>query len=110
MPDHFHVLVTGLETACDLLAFIRNFKQITAHEHLAKFAHELWQKKFYDHIVRPRESSASIAAYIWLNPVRKGLCANPRDYPHSGSFVVDWKTGTSFVQPWLPNWKKPRPA
>lgn len=110
MPDHFHALVTGLDVSCNLLSFMRNFKQITGHEHLAKFAQDLWQKKFHDHIVRPKESMARIAAYIWLNPVRKGLCADPRNYPYSGSFVTDWKTGTSFVEPWLPDWKKVRPA
>jgi hypothetical protein len=29
-----------------------------------------------------------LAAYIWMNPVRKGLCNGPLEYPHSGSRVV----------------------
>src|SRR6266704_5083306 len=32
-----------------------------------------------------------VAWYIWMNPVRKGLCAHAQDYPFSGSFTMDWK-------------------
>lgn len=110
MPDHFHALLTGLDASCNLLSFMRNFKQITGHDYLAEFGREVWQKKFYDHIVRPKESMAAIAGYIWMNPVRKGLCSDPRAYAHSGSFVFDWKRGASFVDTWVPVWKKARPA
>jgi putative transposase len=106
MPDHVHLLVTGTGAASDLLAFLRNLKQTTAHEYLHKFGRALWQKKFYDHILRPRDNSANVALYIWLNPVRKGICRDPRDYPYCGSFVLDWKKAISPAQSWVPGWKK----
>jgi hypothetical protein len=42
MPDHLHALVIGLDASCKLLSFIRNFKQITGHDYLAKSGRELW--------------------------------------------------------------------
>src|ERR1700676_792204 len=32
----------------------------------------------------------SIAWYIWLNPVRKGIVSDAREHPFSGSFTVGW--------------------
>jgi putative transposase len=109
MPDHFHALASGLEPESRLLAFIKNLKQTTSREYRKQFQTTLWQKKFYDHILRPRDEAAGVAAYIWMNPVRKGLCKDPWEYPHSGSFVIDWKKATP-VKAWVPDWKDKEPA
>ena len=71
--------------------FIKNLKLTTSREYRKRFRTTLWQKKFYDHILRPRDEPAGVAGYIWMNPVRKGLCEDPWQYPYSGSFVMDWK-------------------
>jgi putative transposase len=105
MPDHFHVLVRGMELTSDLFVFVERFKQKTAYEFQKNFQHMLWQKKFYDHILRADDPAESVALYIWMNPVRAGLCAEPQDYPFSGSFVVDWKRLISPVKLWEPSWK-----
>jgi putative transposase len=110
MPDHFHTLVAGLHPTSDLLAFIKNLKVTTSLEYRAHFKKTLWQKKFYDHILRPNDNAMRVAGYIWLNPVRKGLCAAPEQYPHSGSFTMDWKKGISPVATWTPEWKEKAPA
>jgi putative transposase len=110
MPDHVHALGTGLDLRSNLLSFLRNLKQTTGHEYLNRFRRTLWQKKFHDHILRPRDSAARIAGYIWMNPVRKGICADPRDFPYSGSFTLDWKKATSSMESWTPDWKAKAPA
>ena len=110
MPDHFHLLVQGLAASSNLLAFVKTLKQKTAFEFERKFHRDLWQNKFYDHILRPNDSVEAVAAYIWLNPVRKGLCDTAQDYPFSGSFAVDWKQIVPPSEPWLPSWKKKLPA
>ena len=43
----------------------------------------LWQKNFYDHIVRKEESLLKIAEYIVDNPVRKELVSEWEEYPYS---------------------------
>jgi REP-associated tyrosine transposase len=110
MPDHVHALLKGLDPTCDLLAFLKNLKQKTDHEFRERFHRGLWQKKFYDHILRKNDSVERIAGYIWMNPVRKGMCTDPREYPYSGSFSVDWKKDFAPIKTWAPPWKENAPA
>ena len=105
MPDHFHALVRGMESTSDLFVFVERLKQKTAHEFQKRFQRVLWQKKFYDHILRANDPAESVASYIWTNSVRAGFCSEPHDYPFSGSFVVDWKKLMSPARLWEPSWK-----
>jgi putative transposase len=106
MPDHFHFLAAGLSEESDLLAFVKNVKQTSSAEYEKRFHGPLWQKKFYDRILRETDNFHGAAGYIWMNPVRKGLCQDPREYPYSGSFVCDWKSAITPVESWIPEWKK----
>jgi putative transposase len=87
MPDHVHFLAAGAADTSNLLKFVEAFKQETAVEFARKSRQRLWQFKYYDHILRGSDSADRVASYIWLNPVRKGLCGEPTDYPFSGSFT-----------------------
>ena len=87
MPDHFHLLVMGTSNSSNLLEFVDSFKQDTGFAFQRKRGKPLWQFKFYDHILRKPNAVDSVAWYIWLNPVRKGFCKRPDEYPHSGSFT-----------------------
>jgi len=106
MPEHLHALAMGLDATSDLLAFLKTLKQKTAYEFRGTFHRDLWQKKFYDHILRQKDSVARVAAYIWMNPVRKGLCKEPQEYPYSGSFTLNWKGETPPGETWVPPWKE----
>lgn len=64
----------------------------------------LWQKGFYEHLLRPVDSLESVAWYIWLNPVRRGIVCKPEDFEHSGSFTgmkipTSWQK-SSLQPPW----------
>ncbi len=106
MPDHLHLLVSGIKETSDGMAFMNGFKQRTAYEFKQRTQARLWQHKSYDHILRPSESWEGVAYYIWMNPVRKGLCVRPEEWPFSGSDTVDWRR---FLTPpeelWTPPWK-----
>ena len=106
MPDHFHFLVSGMNSASNLPAFVKNLKHTTSREYHREFSGTLWQKKFYDHILRSHDNSAGVAGYTWMNPVRKGLCRDPREFPYSGSFVIDWRKAIAPVEEWTPDWKR----
>jgi putative transposase len=110
MPDHVHFLCEGLTPASRLLDFAQQFKQQTEFEHRRRTATRLWQFKYYDHILRRAESKDTVAWYIWMNPVRKGLCAEPFDFPFSGSMTSPWKQKASPVVGWLPPWKSQKDA
>lgn len=45
----------------------------------------MWQKDFYDHIIRKHEDMAAQVRYILDNPVRKGLVPSWQEYPFKGS-------------------------
>jgi putative transposase len=105
MPDHLHFLTFGKTPTCNLLVLAKSFKQKTAYEYQQETGVRLWQRNYYDHVLRMHEESNHVAAYIWMNPVRKGLCKNFEEYPFSGSFTRAWKTSSSSVA-WTPPWKK----
>jgi len=108
MPDHVHVLVEGVLDACDFVRFISSFKQQTGFYYKKKIGRRLWQSAYYDHILRKPVAADAVAWYIWLNPVRKGLCSAPQDYSFSGSLTLDWRSRCSPAQTWLPPWKTPQ--
>lgn len=106
MPDHLHALVAGTSPSTNLLGFVSTFKQKTTTEFHRVFSRRsLWQKKFYDHILRPNEPPDLVAAYIWMNPVRKGLCEDPRQYPYSGPFTLADRARPNPSTSWIPPWK-----
>ncbi len=105
MPDHAHILVQGLQADSDLLHFVKSLKQKSAFQFKRRTGTQLWQRFFYDHILRPSESPDGVAWYIWLNPVRAGICANPEDYPFSGSLVGAGPNHTPPEAGWIPPWK-----
>jgi putative transposase len=104
MPDHVHILAEGANDGCDLREFIRLFKQRTAFEFRNSHGDTLWEKSYYDHILRTADRMEDVACYIWWNPVRKEICARPQEFPYSGSQTIDWikraASGTSWSAPW----------
>jgi len=108
MPDHLHILVAGASETSNMLKFVMSFKQETAREFARETHRPLWQFKYYDHILRGRDSADRVAWYIWSNPVRKGLCATPADYPFLGSLtemgtrMLKGRTVTEWTPPWKP--------
>ncbi len=92
MPDHLHLLMEGTETS-DLARFIRIFKQKTAYMLRPALGGPLWQRSYYDRILRRDEDSRKVAAYILNNPVRTRLVDDATEYPYIGSFAAplsDW--------------------
>jgi REP element-mobilizing transposase RayT len=43
-----------------------------------------WQPGFFDHLLRRDESYAQKWDYVWRNPVRAKLVAQPEDWPYQG--------------------------
>ncbi len=92
MPDHVHMLFEIREEG-DLAKTIRIFKQTTSYRFRRYRNAPLWQRSYYDRILRRDEATAAVVRYILNNPVRRGLAEDPRNYPLLGSFVApvdDW--------------------
>jgi putative transposase len=110
MPDHFHLLAEGLLPSSDLKSFIKTLKIKTSRAYKQKYGRPLWQKKFFDHVVRPNEQIEPIAFYIWMNPVRNGLSSAVGEYPFAGSFTrMSAQMPITFPE-WSPPWTSKAPA
>jgi REP element-mobilizing transposase RayT len=84
MPDHLHLLCTGRTEGAQLGPFVKLFKQVTGFQYKKATGRQLWQRGYYDHVLRSDEDAHDIAAYIWYNPVRAGLVSEPGAYSFSG--------------------------
>jgi REP element-mobilizing transposase RayT len=92
MPDHLHFFCASDEapTSVSLSRFIGGFKQWTAKGVLraASLAPPLWQKQFFDHVLRSNESYDSKWLYVRENPVRAGLVDKADDWPYGGEVTT----------------------
>jgi putative transposase len=105
MPDHLHFLCEGLQPTSDLLHFLTSFRIKTSRYFARNGQGAVWQRGFYDHILRENEPAQYVAWYIWLNPVRKQLVSKPQEYPFAGS-LTGWQMPSSWDAPhWTPPWK-----
>jgi len=91
MPDHLHLLLSGQEHS-NLKDFMRDFKQKSAYIFRKKTGEMLWQRSYYEHVLRRDESVEEVTRYILNNPVRAGLVQDFRQYPYSGSSLFDINT------------------
>jgi REP-associated tyrosine transposase len=105
MPDHFHFLAEGTSSASDLLGFVTSFKIKTSRLYRRGTSQLLWQKRYFDHVLRTGESPESVAWYIWANPVRAGLSSVLGKYPFAGSFTGLMERLVAQPDLWTPPWK-----
>ena len=85
MPDHAHLLVEGLTQRSDFRRFAKMVKQRSGAAYALTSDKPLWQKGYYEHVLREEEDAKEIAKYIIANPVRAALVDSPDRYPYSGS-------------------------
>jgi putative transposase len=92
MPDHVHFFCRPEREANTLSQFMGAWKRWSSRR-----AHQagrprsattatvpLWQREFFDHVIRSSESYSEKWNYVFENPVRAGLVAQADDWPHAG--------------------------
>ncbi len=91
MPDHWHALVMPFGNDSTLGDMVRAAKGVaTAKLRAFGISGKVWQRQFYDHVVRAEENLRQVAEYIVHNPVRKGLVATPAAYPLAKIFPEEF--------------------
>jgi REP element-mobilizing transposase RayT len=60
---------------------LKNWPIVRSEHFLGK---SLWQRSFYDHIIRSKADFRETIEYMMLNPVRRGYVSKPEYYPFSG--------------------------
>lgn len=92
MPNHLHGIIVLTQRDLGLPDVMQWFKSLTTHEyikgvkssHWPAFEGKLWQRSYYDHVVRNDDDLNRIREYIALNPMRWELDEeNPSNSHHS---------------------------
>jgi REP element-mobilizing transposase RayT len=87
MPDHVHLVLEGLTATSDLRRYEKLTKQRVENVARREFqVHALWQKGFYDRILRSRHAVEAAVRYVLENPVRAGLAKQVGEYPFCGTY------------------------
>jgi len=82
MPDHVHFFCAPGYQAQDLSTFMKLWKEWTSKRIKKECVIQgnIWQKQFFDHLLRSNESYVQKWDYVFYNPVRAGIV----------KYAVDW--------------------
>jgi putative transposase len=97
MPEHVHLLVSEPERG-ELDAAIRALKLAVSKRMKPRDfdgPFRFWQSRYYDRNIRNNEEFGRKRQYTHRNPVKRGLCASPEDWPWSS--FLHYATGAESV-------------
>lgn len=85
MPDHVHILCSPLESGIAITRLAELVKsKLTRFLWKGGLSGSIFQRSFYDHIVREDDDLLEIIRYILDNPVRNDLANEWREYTYCG--------------------------
>jgi len=108
LPDHLHAVLTLPPKDADFSSRWRLIKNrfaraIPKDEWLtpvrsARHERGVWQRRFWEHLIRDQRDYARHIEYCYINPVKHNLVKRVSDWPHSsfhrdvraGIFPADW--------------------
>ncbi|MEO7255528.1 MAG: transposase [Casimicrobium sp.] len=112
LTDHFHTIWTlpiEDEDFSSRISVIKTLfaKQIERDDEVvtssrtARRERGIWQRRFYDHVIRDERDLQNHIDYIHINPVKHGYVQRVQDWPHSsfhryvrqGLLPMDWAGG-----------------
>ena len=98
LPDHLHCLWTLPEDDVDYSMRWRLIKTRFTKTNESMIASPVWQKRFWEHLIRDDKDLSNHVDYIHYNPVKHGLVERPADWRYSsfgkwvehGHYTPDW--------------------
>ena len=88
MPDHIHLFVCGPDDF-ELGRWVGMLKQrLTKSVVRDPSADPVWQRRFFDHVLRSDESYGQKWNYVRDNPVRAGLVTKADNWPYAGEIIA----------------------
>ena len=93
MGQNFSAIMQSIK-----LRFVHRYKKAIGKKEQAT----LWQRRFWDHVIRNSEDLHRHMDYIHYNPVKHGYVSKPLDYKWSsfnthvemGNYAAKWGTDT----------------
>ncbi len=83
MPDHFHGLIGIGVSGLNLGKICGAFKSLSTKEFWKFRDGKLWQRQFFDHVIRNEQDFFETVKYIRLNPVKAKLIENWQDWKYT---------------------------
>ena len=111
LPDHLHAVLTLPDGDADYSGRWRRIKaafsaalppiEQRSASRRSKGERGIWQRRFWEHLIRDEQDYARHVDYIHFNPVKHGHVTRVRDWPHStfhrfvreGMYPLDWAWG-----------------
>lgn len=72
MPNHVHGIINLVDHGTSLSSVVQNFKSVSARRIRAirpNHKEQIWQRNYYEHIIRNDKALSLIRLYIELNPL-----------------------------------------
>ncbi len=99
LPNHFHLLLTATKTTPDKIMHkvkLSFSKRLTLNGGVG--SQVVWQKRYWDHVIRDQEDFNRHFDYIHFNPVKHGYVDDPSEWKYSsfsqylaeGVYSSDW--------------------
>lgn len=94
LPEHIHCIITLPEGDSDYSGRLSRIKRYfsvgcsgvtipVSSSRQSKRERPVWQRRFWEHLIRDDEDWRRHMDYIHYNPVKHGHVASPWDWPHS---------------------------
>lgn len=106
LPDHFHMLIRPAVQSnfSQIMQSLKRNFTLTYKKKLSNSGTlKLWQKSFWDHVIRDEMDLERHLDYIHYNPVRHQLVTRPEDWTHSS--YLYWQRQNSYPKMW--GWSLP---
>ncbi len=90
MPDHVHFFCSAGGHGRSLSEFMKSWKEWTSKRIKRECGIEgsIWQREFFDHLIRNEASYAQKKDYVFNNPVRAGLVKNADEWKWKGEIEL----------------------
>ena len=93
LPDHLHTVWTLPEGDCDFSTRWASIKRLfswqqpggesLSRSRMAKRERGIWQRRFWEHMIRDEADFRAHVDYVHFNPVKHDLVAHPSSWPYS---------------------------
>jgi len=95
MPNHLHILIQAGESPKDLRNLVRGFKSFSSKSTRKR----LWQRSFYEHVLRKEENVVEVARYVLDNPIRKQIVEEYKEYRWCELMIDEYSVASPEVAP-----------
>lgn len=99
LHDHLHLLISPHDDVA-IPRLVGSFKQcaLASLPHLSESPRRMWQRRYYDHIIRDPEDFQRHLDYVHFNPVKHGLVTHASAWQWS-SFST-WQSRGAYTEDW----------